>query len=326
MTFLAEHERPQTDDNASKSLCYYIDQRPDLDLLHSNEIISYCSRGIDTRFSDHRLKQEDEKRLACYVAILSTVESCSTEEISMGKPHLKKYFDWMKHQLSCNHTHDLSTPEEEWKARAREPDYRHNLFDKVQGYDAEGNVIVSVANNLLDVLSGKVDGLGLLFGENSLMEQYYRYAHSSTSAFSKVQRYVDALAHKNPELRVLEIGAGTGGATELILHTLMQQSPDYGGSPRFAEYVYTDISASFFDKAKNKYRSTSTRMTFATLNIEKDPVEQGFQESAYDLVIASHVRSLFVLLNSVNGLAAQVLHATRDIQLTLRNTRRLLKP
>lgn len=51
-------------------------------------------------------------------------------------------------------------------------------------------------------------------------------------------------------------------------------------------------------------------MKFAKLNIEEDPLTQGpFEEGAYDLIVASNV-----------------LYATRFIQETLTNTKKLLKP
>jgi hybrid polyketide synthase / nonribosomal peptide synthetase ACE1 len=50
-------------------------------------------------------------------------------------------------------------------------------------------------------------------------------------------------------------------------------------------------------------------MIFKALDIEKDIIEQGYKENSYDLVIGS-----------------LVLHATTDLQKTLENTRRLLKP
>jgi hybrid polyketide synthase/nonribosomal peptide synthetase ACE1 len=50
-------------------------------------------------------------------------------------------------------------------------------------------------------------------------------------------------------------------------------------------------------------------MSFKTLDIEKDPMAQGFQESSYDLVVCS-----------------LVLHATESLEKTLCNVRRLLKP
>lgn len=50
-------------------------------------------------------------------------------------------------------------------------------------------------------------------------------------------------------------------------------------------------------------------MAFKVLDVEKDPIQQGYTEGAYDLVIAF-----------------SVLHATSNLQRTLRNARRLLKP
>ena len=50
-------------------------------------------------------------------------------------------------------------------------------------------------------------------------------------------------------------------------------------------------------------------MDFKILNIERDPVSQGYVEGSYDLVVA-----------------AWVLHGTPDIAATARNVRKLLKP
>ena len=291
MTFISGQERSLSTRGCCPRLCYYMDWKPDLTLLDFTQIKDYCSSGVDTILAEVRLEQEEDKRLACYAAMLHSLEYRPSEEVLSAKPHLQRYSDWMRHQMSNNITHDIATPEEQWKLRAQDPDYYSALLNKIQTYDAEGAVISSVAKNLPGILRGEVDGLTLLFGDSSLMEQYYHYAHSSTSAFSKIERYVDALAHKNSGIKVLEIGAGTGGATELILQALMRQSSHYGGSPRFVEYVYTDISPSFFEKAKLKFQSALGRMTFATLNIEQDPVEQGFREGEYDLIVASHVGS-----------------------------------
>lgn len=57
-----------------------------------------------------------------------------------------------------------------------------------------------------------------------------------------------------------------------------------------------------FDKPADK-------MIFKALDAEKDIVEQGYNEQSYDVVIAS-----------------LVLHATKNLEATLANTRRLLKP
>jgi hybrid polyketide synthase/nonribosomal peptide synthetase ACE1 len=78
---------------------------------------------------------------------------------------------------------------------------------------------------------------------------------------------------------------------------------------KFDHYTFTDISTGFFENAQDVFASVGDKMTFKTLNIEKDIDEQGYEEHSYDLVVAS-----------------LVLHATADLHQTLTNARRLLKP
>lgn len=107
----------------------------------------------------------------------------------------------------------------------------------------------------------------------------------------------------HPNASILEIGAGTGGATKRILGRIPYA---------FDHYTFTDVSSGFFEAAESIFPThvDSGRLTFRTLDIERDPVaEQGFEEHSYDIVLASFV-----------------LHATADLENTLRNARRLLKP
>jgi hybrid polyketide synthase/nonribosomal peptide synthetase ACE1 len=111
---------------------------------------------------------------------------------------------------------------------------------------------------------------------------------------------VAQLVHRYPHMNILEIGAGTGGATKVIV-------PKLGKA--FSSYTFTDISGGFFPTAQQVFRDYSDCMMFKVLDVEKDVLEQGFKEGAYDVVVAS-----------------LVLHATRDLDATVRNVRRLLKP
>jgi NAD(P)-dependent dehydrogenase (short-subunit alcohol dehydrogenase family) len=95
-------------------------------------------------------------------------------------------------------------------------------------------------------------------------------------------------------------GAGTGGATKAIFREI---------GDNFLSYTYTDISAGFFETASSAFSQHKDKMTFKTLNVENDTVQQGYTEGAYDLVVAFFV-----------------IHATSDLECSLRNLRRLLKP
>ena len=101
-------------------------------------------------------------------------------------------------------------------------------------------------------------------------------------------------------LRVIEVGAGTGSATAAILPELP--------AGRF-DYMYTDISVGFFAEAEARFGDGGGCIEYRPLDIEKDPVAQGFDAHGYDLLIASNV-----------------LHATRYLEETLAHCRKLLAP
>ena len=69
-------------------------------------------------------------------------------------------------------------------------------------------------------------------------------------------------------------------------------------------YVYSDLSAGFFDRAQARFAGYPF-LKYQVLDIERDPAAQGFAPHQYDLV-----------------LAANVLHATRDLEQTLTHARR----
>ena len=75
-------------------------------------------------------------------------------------------------------------------------------------------------------------------------------------------------------MRVIEVGAGTGSATASVLPELPEG--------RF-DYVYTDISAGFFSEAEARFGDGGGSIDYRTLDIEKDPIAQGFDSHGYDL-------------------------------------------
>jgi microcystin synthetase protein McyG len=99
--------------------------------------------------------------------------------------------------------------------------------------------------------------------------------------------------------RILEIGAGTGGTTTYVLPRLQADRTNY---------TFTDVSPLFTERAREKFQSFSF-VDYQTLDIERNPATQRFDAHSYDIV-----------------LAANVLHATTDLHLTLKHVRELLAP
>ena len=160
------------------------------------------------------------------------------------------------------------------------------------------------AGALPEVLRGREDPLALLFGDaEPSAGALYRLAPVWRAANRMIGEVVRTLVDDVPDgrrLRVLEVGAGIGSATEYILPELPA-----GGF----DYMYTDISAGFFADAESRFSAAGTSIDYRMLDIEKDPADQGFELHAYDMLIA-----------------ANVLHATRHLDETLAHCRALLAP
>lgn len=167
------------------------------------------------------------------------------------------------------------------------------------GHAPEVELLRLGGTNLAGVLRGDVDPREVLLSEDGLelMRRFYTDSAASRAYHELLKDTVAALADGDGgPLRVLEVGAGTGAATEAVLPQL----------PPGSTYTFTDVSPHFLETARARF-SDRQELRFATLDIERDPVGQGFEPHAYDLV-----------------LAANVLHTTEELDASLRNVRRLL--
>src|SRR4029077_12971911 len=100
-------------------------------------------------------------------------------------------------------------------------------------------------------------------------------------------------------LKILEVGAGTGGATSHILPKL---------DAARASYTFTDVSPLFLERVRAKFSGHPSLAT-KVLDVGKDPAAQGFEPASFDLIVA-----------------ANVLHATPRLDRTVRHLVDLLAP
>ncbi|GME55565.1 Lovastatin diketide synthase LovF [Neofusicoccum parvum] len=164
---------------------------------------------------------------------------------------------------------------------------------------AVGDVLVRATEWSAAIFSGDIDAIEVLIQDGGL-ESIYKFMQ----AMCDCTRYFELLGHANPTMRILEIGAGTGGTTAEVLRGLTGDA----GERMYARYDYTDISTGFFTAAQDRFKQYDG-IEFRTLDVSKEPLAQGFEAESYDLILASNV-----------------LHATPSIHETLSNVRKLLKP
>ncbi len=143
----------------------------------------------------------------------------------------------------------------------------------------------------------------MIFADGSIGEAEKIYEQSPVCRFfnAKAAKVVRSAADSITDrpVRILEIGGGTGATTVPILSALAGKA---------IEYVFTDVSPVFLSRARIKFANSSA-MSYRLLDIENDPLQQGFESGSYDIVIA-----------------ANVLHATADLRRTLAHIRAMLAP
>ncbi|MFJ7526002.1 beta-ketoacyl synthase N-terminal-like domain-containing protein [Streptomyces griseus] len=197
--------------------------------------------------------------------------------------------------------------EELWREWEREkPVWREN-----PDLAATHELVETTLRAFPDILSGRRPATEVLFPGGSLDLVQNAYATNPASAYFNQVLAADLVARLRRRsqdrtadpARILEIGAGTGATSAVVLEALRSARIDV------REYRYTDLSRAFLNHAEHAFGAENPWLTYGILDIERPVAEQGLTPGAYDAVVA-----------------ANVLHATRDIRHTLRNAKALLRP
>lgn len=204
-----------------------------------------------------------------------------------AKAHLSKYLDWMKQQFEKCARDEMLHGGSEWLNLVQHPGL---VSEKIQGIADTwaGKLLLRMGPQVSAVLKGAADPLDLMF-QDDMISSVYRFGYGADIVYEKMENYIDLLAHKNPQMKILEIGAGTGSATESVLRALSRHGDGEEGRPRFHSYTFTDVSASFFQGAREIFVEYIDKMSFRTFDVEKDPEGQGIEIGSYDLVVAASV-------------------------------------
>jgi pyochelin synthetase len=140
------------------------------------------------------------------------------------------------------------------------------------------------SDSLVDLLRGKTNPVNLLFPEGSFetTDALYRdnaLARYLNRAVSAVVHRVAAQMHASGPLRVLEVGAGTGGTTQGVLEVL-EAFP--------FEYLFTDISPFFMPDARNRFGKYQS-VRYGIFDIDREYREQGLAPNSFDVILAAGV-------------------------------------
>ncbi|KAJ5497536.1 hypothetical protein N7463_009523 [Penicillium fimorum] len=177
------------------------------------------------------------------------------------------------------------------------------LLERFPKHASETKLLYTTASKLAECLSGASDPLSLLFRDasaRSLLGDVYTNApmfKTGTLQLAQCLALIVSRLENGQEIRILELGAGTGGTTKGLVDALAP----FGGFT----YTFTDLSSSLVAAARRNF--TQPFMRFAVLDIEKTPTSEML--GSYDIVLSTNC-----------------IHATHDLVQSTTHIRQLLRP
>ncbi|OGM42335.1 hypothetical protein ABOM_007875 [Aspergillus bombycis] len=220
-------------------------------------------------------------------------------------PHLLKYAEWMERRCGYKATGIITPPNIVDICKTCHPSLELPDFASfIEQYPVDGRLAQRVYLALGAIFAQETTPIATL-RQDDLLAKAYQDTYGLQLHSEHMQTWFALRAHKQPTLRVIEIGAGTASSTLPLLQRLSQVGSD---TPLFSSWTFTDISAGWFENARTVLRDWEGRVEYKVLDIDRDPIEQGFEAGSYDVV-----------------LAVNVLHATKSIHRTLQHCHTLLK-
>jgi acyl transferase domain-containing protein/NADPH:quinone reductase-like Zn-dependent oxidoreductase/SAM-dependent methyltransferase/acyl carrier protein/short-subunit dehydrogenase len=179
-----------------------------------------------------------------------------------------------------------------------------SFIEKHPGHLPEALLCEGNCDELGVILRGEKDAVQVLFSGigADLLEQLYGDGLFTSQWLGAIAAGLDLAARRLPEgrgLRILEIGAGTGGVASQALPLLERG---------LHSYTFTDVSAAFFSAAQQKL-AAFPEVEFKIFDLEKPAVDQELETASFDFIIGTNV-----------------VHAVSDVRAALRNLHDLLVP
>ncbi|CAJ2505236.1 Uu.00g126300.m01.CDS01 [Anthostomella pinea] len=280
----------------------------------------YLRLSQDAGYAGFRTHVYPKQRqlVSAYVLQAFSAMSCNVGELEPGEPlppiaHIPKHDKVMEQYSMILQDEGLLRLNAGKLVRTETPIPNVNiqkLLDEMTvaypQHTGELKLLNSTGSKLADVLLGKVDPISILFGTKAsrdLLEDIYVNSPMWLTGTKVLSNYftkaLGRLRGSGGKIKILELGAGTGGTTRHILQVLASLGIEF-------TYTFTDLSSSLVVAAKRKFAQYGRSVEYSVLDVETTP--------------PAHLRGQYHVVLSSN-----CIHATKDLVTSSRNIRNLLR-
>ncbi|UMR33393.1 SDR family NAD(P)-dependent oxidoreductase [Massilia sp. MB5] len=254
------------------------------------------------------------------IGMFATADSFGLDDAMAASAIRPGYTRWLAHSLQClaqagwlqqvaNAWHVVAQGPAREQAWAEWEQRKHTWLNDAN-LRAQAVLVETMLRALPAMLNGRTAATSIMFPNSSmeLVEGVYRGSpladYYNDVLAASVLAFIAARLRQDPSarIRILEIGAGTGGTSARVLAKLKPYADNID------QYCYTDLSRAFLLHAEQQYGPHYPYLAYSLFDASKPLTGQSIEAGSYDLVIATNV-----------------LHATKDIRESLRNAKAALR-
>lgn len=289
-------DQKASDGSPDRRLLRRIDWKPTLSMLSIDQLRQYCETGYSTLDESSVVKSAHKLEYYMESVLRKKLGQLLRSDWRQTARHMESYVSLIRTQLG-EPNGDVFDANDNGLLEAG--------FETLSATTPATSLFVEVSKKLVPIVRGEIDPADLLFS-STLAQEFYE---DMLGRFhdSRLMSFMDLLVHRGPALRIVEVGAGQGAMTNVILSIVEQLERSSGGLV-LDEYVYTDASDTNLEKARERFSSQQRRMKFKAFDLKRDSPAQILQSARFDLL-----------------LAGGALHATNDLPAALQGLRSLLK-
>ena len=267
-------------------------------------------------FKNEKIEEATLMEILSLRVLLATLKSLNLLSLNSLPSSLPPHYRlWLEESLRFIKDHqllseELSTSEStNLESLWQQWDQKKLNWMKDSNQKAQVILLDTCLRALPDILTQKCLPTDIIFPNSSmeLVEGIYK-GNAISDKFNEILAnivvdYVQQRIHHDfhAKLRLLEIGAGTGGTTDKLLPQLIPFQDNID------QYLYTDVSKAFLLHAQSKYVKKYSYVVPQLFDVAKSLSEQGIKLDSYDIIIATNV-----------------LHSTPNIRETIRNAKSAL--
>lgn len=267
--------------------------RPDLSSLsneQANELFPPLAPGKDIKEAFENM----DKLAALMILELYTRFSRHVSE----EPVLRRFLQWV-HETAAS---DIAAIQAARNLGLSERRKAIELICAELSSVVDVQFVKRIYDHIDAILHSRTTGVEVVIQDN-LLSRVYTDGLAVSKSYVQLAHLMNLIGHRSPNAKILEVGAGTGAATQIALSVL---SPK--GSPKqYHSYTFSDVSTAFLDTARSNFSHVQS-MDFKLFDFTKSPEIQEIS-AGFDLIIA-----------------AECLHTSRNIAQSLGYLRELLKP